>query len=390
MNKIYLPSHKDCGNRGCEAITKGTAEILGVKKNRIIAYSNDIDSDRKVGLEEYVTLKGFNKRTILDKIKFRIKKALIYNSSDKQIYASGYKYEKILKQIKRDDLVLSTGGDMFCYQNNEVLYINNYLNKRGIKTILWGCSFGRENITPEKLDTLRTFKAIITRESLSEGVMKELGLKNVYRFPDPAFVLKAQKCKLPECVVNHDVIGINLSNFVRENISLDSEYGKNVESLFEYILSETNLHILLIPHVFWSDQDDRKISDMLYNRFRESQKVDMLKSENYNYCEIRYIISKCKFFVGARTHAMISAYATKVPALALGYSIKARGIAKDLGMDEYVVDWKKLCGDRHLVDAFNNMYNNETNIRKTYDTILNNYIKNAYKAKSIIHKIDAL
>ena len=40
-------------------------------------------------------------------------------------------------------------------------------------------------------------------------------------------------------------------------------------------------------------------------------------------------------FIGARTHATIAAYSSCVPTLVVGYSIKARGIAKDLfGTDE--------------------------------------------------------
>ena len=43
-------------------------------------------------------------------------------------------------------------------------------------------------------------------------------------------------------------------------------------------------------------------------------------------------------FVGARTHATIAAYSTCVPTLVIGYSVKSRGIAKDIfGTDEGLV-----------------------------------------------------
>lgn len=35
-------------------------------------------------------------------------------------------------------------------------------------------------------------------------------------------------------------------------------------------------------------------------------------------------------FIGARTHATIAAYSSLVPTLVVGYSVKARGIARDL------------------------------------------------------------
>ena len=55
--------------------------------------------------------------------------------------------------ITKDDLVPFTGGDKLCYDDNEIIYINNWLHAKGIKTILWGCSMGPENLTPEKEET---------------------------------------------------------------------------------------------------------------------------------------------------------------------------------------------------------------------------------------------
>ena len=46
--------------------------------------------------------------------------------------------------------------------------------------------------------------------------------------------------------------------------------------------------------------------------------------------ELKGYIARCRFFVGARTHATIAAYSSCVPTLVLGYSVKSRGIARDL------------------------------------------------------------
>ena len=71
---------------------------------------------------------------------------------------------------------------------------------KGIKTILWGCSIGKNNLTPAKIETLRKFSFIYARESLTADMLhRELGLTNVVTFPDPAFILKPQKCFLPPC-----------------------------------------------------------------------------------------------------------------------------------------------------------------------------------------------
>lgn len=54
--------------------------------------------------------------------------------------------------------------------------------------------------------------------------------------------------------------------------------------------------------------------------------------------QYKSIISRCDMFIGARTHATIAAYSTCVPTLVIGYSVKSKGIAKDIfGTDEGLV-----------------------------------------------------
>ncbi len=46
--------------------------------------------------------------------------------------------------------------------------------------------------------------------------------------------------------------------------------------------------------------------------------------------ETKWIISRMSLLAGARTHATISALSSCVPTLSFGYSIKARGINRDI------------------------------------------------------------
>lgn len=76
--------------------------------------------------------------------------------------------------------------------------------------------------------------------------------------------------------------------------------------------------------------------------------------EDCNCMQLKGYISRCRFFIGARTHATIAAYSTFVPTLVLGYSIKSRGIATDLfGSDEnYVISIQDLLNEEDLYQAF--------------------------------------
>ena len=155
--------------------------------------------------------------------------------------------------------------------------------------------------------------------------------------------------------------------------------------LIEYILYNTDLEIVLIPHVFWPQQDDRIVCNLVKESSSISARIHVLDTEKMNYCQIRYAISKCRFFIGARTHAMISAYSTATPSLALSYSIKSKGIAKDLGLDDrLIVDYKTVNGPDDLIERFEYMMANEASIRMHLQLIMPDYIKKAYSAKTVI------
>lgn len=382
-NKLYFPLHIDSGNRGCEAICLGTIQILELDSHSYIGLCRNINNDKRI-LKKAELIRGFNinECNLWQKLLYKIcRKSLPSKLFLKYYY--WIVYNKFLKNT--GDTSFITGGDMLCYGNNEVNYITDYLYSHGKKVVLWGCSVGKENLTPEKEVALKQFSCITTRESLTYELLKnELHLPNVHLFPDPAFVLLPEECELPK-YFSKDVIGINLSNFVGAEIGEETIFGKNILSLFDYILNNTQFDIVLMPHVFWKGQDDRISCNYFYDRFKDNHRVHVLNTENMNYCQIRYAISKCKYFLGARTHAMISAYSTCVPSIALGYSIKSKGIAKDLNLPDYtVLDYRNLIRDDEIVERFKQLQDNETDIRKILKEEMPSYIKKAYDAKKCI------
>lgn len=372
--KFHLLMHIDGGNRGCEAITESTAILLKEPAEKIIAYTRNGKLDSFLGLNKYCTLISA-KVGILYKIVRKIL-LLIVKKQKLRNQIAYHSFLPHMKKIKPDDIFLSTGGDMMCYVDNEVIFTNNYLHDKGVKTILWGCSMGLENATPAKMDTLKKFSAIYARESLSFDFFCRMNLKNVFLLPDPAFVLKPRPCNIPSVFNENYVVGINLSNYILKDNSLESNKAKQVLELINHILEKTKYHILFIPHVFWKEQNDIVVCNMVKAKLNNNPRISILNSELLNYCEIRYVISKCKFFVGARTHSVISAYSMMVPTIALGYSIKARGIAKDIGMPEkLVVDFRENLKNSILLDAFLYLENNESQIRSILSQNIPPYVK---------------
>lgn len=370
--KFFFPIHLDGDNRGCEGIAKGTARLLDLPKENLIGLCQDIQLDKRLGIDEFVTLKSKNKISLWQRI---IRKLIsLINSSLAVDFAYKVVYGSFINEMKQGDIMLSTGGDMLCYNDNEVIYTNNLAHKKQLKSILWGCSIGEDNLTPAKIDTLGKFSCIYARESLTYGLLKDMKLNNVVLYPDPAFILSVEQCALPNIFSKGRVVGINISNYVVGGDHLNTPFGLEVCSLIDYILNETDLNVLLIPHVLWQGQDDRIISKEVIKRYN-NERICLLKSEKLNYEQIRYVISHCHLFIGARTHAVISAYSTCTPAIALGYSVKSRGIAKDLQLDDMLIVDSKVLKKDQLLKSFCYALSHEAEIRLHLESIIPSYVK---------------
>jgi polysaccharide pyruvyl transferase WcaK-like protein len=156
---------------------------------------------------------------------------------------------------------------------------------------------------------------------------------------------------------------------------------KNYKRLIRSILDKTDCAVALIPHVVWDGNDDRIALQELYSEFENTKRVVMI--DDCNCMQLKGYISRCRLFVGARTHATIAAYSSNVPTLVLCYSIKSRGIAKDLfGTDEkYVIPVQALEKEGDLEKAFWWLWKNENMIRQRLETVMPDYVAQAENIK---------
>lgn len=381
---IFLYSHGGSGNHGCEAIVRGTKEILS--DEQMALYSFKKAEDEKYGLGQLVNLQDarisygkMNIHRIVASLKIRLFKD--------ENYATKISINHILKKYGLGDVGFSIGGDNYCYPGFEEFgVINKMIRKCGTKTVLWGCSVEPSMINDIMLEDLKGYDLAVTRESITYDALKRAGV-NVILSSDPAFCMKKQVCNFPFEKSEREIVGINVSPHI---LTCEKENGiayKNYVELVKYILENTDYSIALIPHVVWDTNDDRKVLHKLYEDIGNSERVFLV--EDHTAPELKYIISKCSLFVGARTHATIAAYSTCVPTLVVGYSVKARGIAKDLfGQEEnYVIPVQSLDDPMILTNAFKWLESNQEKIRLHLEKIMPEYIARCYKVKGKIMEL---
>ena len=380
MKKIFLYGHNGSGNHGCEAIVRSTSKILReeFKDINITLASGNIEEDKRYGLDKVVNV--VNEKNKVDKFTFPYINAYLNLKVLKNpIEAEKLSYRKTFYNIDKDTVAFSIGGDNYCYPGYErFTMLHNMLRERNIKTVLWGCSVEPSKINEFIKEDLINYDLIIARESLTYDALKSIGA-NVKLYPDPAFQLNKIVKDLPVNFKENNTVGINISPMIIRNEVNHGITMKNYSKLIEYILENTDMNVALIPHVIWEDNNDDRIpSRELYEKFKSTNRVSLLEDDN---CEIlKGYISRCRFFIGARTHATIAAYSTNVPTLVIGYSVKAKGIAKDIfgSYENYVLQVQSLSQENDLVNAFKWMQNRENEI----STHLCRFIP-SYKAKSL-------
>lgn len=362
MSKKILYAHAGSGNHGCEAIVRTSAEILG---DNITLYSMNLTQDEKYGLHRIVDRIISDKDLEIKKYSIQWFFSRIQTKLTGSITQEMYNRKKTMfDNVQKGDIAISIGGDNYCYPGTEILGAENTLFRRkGAKTVLWGCSVEPEILEKDDVKKdIAKYDLIVARESISYEALKKVN-SNTVLIPDPAFVLKSIECPLPSEWIENKMIGINVSPLIMQASKNGEMILESYIELIKYIIGNTEYSIALIPHVVWKNNDDRIPLKKLYDMFDYTGRVVIV--DDHNCMELKGFIQRCRMFIGARTHATIAAYSSCVPTLVMGYSVKSRGIARDLfeTEDKYVLPVQDLKDKQELKNAFIWLMEHEKEIR---------------------------
>lgn len=385
-NQIVLYMHAGSGNHGCEAIVNSTCHMLEELPKLLV--TNSREEDEFYSLAPLCTVLQEKKiaEHFFAHVWYYFWRALFHDPES----FMRYRFRQVLGK-KLAPLYISVGGDMYCYDisRRESMLANSTFCRAGAKTVLWGCSIEPELLKEQAvIEDMKRYELITPRESITEAALKNAGItENVKMFPDPAFFLKPEETDMPENFREGKTIGINVSPMIIQHEKIKGITNQNYRKLIEHILKDTDNSVALIPHVIWKNNDDREALKELYKGYEENQRV--IFCQDMSCQRLKYVISKCRAFIGARTHATIAAYSSHVPTLVVGYSVKALGIARDLFGNEkhYVLPVQALEETGELIRAYDWLMEREGEIRKNLEEIMPRYCARAGEAGEEIKKL---
>lgn len=213
--------------------------------------------------------------------------------------------------------------------------------------------------------------------------------------PDVAFALEPIMPEASDVVpplesAERPLVGFNINGMLYNERPSTSAFGIRdsyrhfSQLLLKTILRESNVHVLLVPHVFSTHaQDDLMPCRELAATAGDASRVHIV-NRALGPNQLKALIGHCDLFVGSRMHSCIAALSQGVPCLGVAYSPKFGGVFQSVGAADYVLDASELGADA-LVERI--MQSMETagrdaallekvraardQLRETFDSMLN-------------------
>jgi colanic acid/amylovoran biosynthesis protein len=362
VKTFYLSGQRTFGNRGCEAIVRSTVALLRAQFGDVgvLVPSVNIERDRAQWPDAAAQGVRFVRAYLPKSAGYWVN---LQRLPVPFLKRAGWPFPMpswLKQQLSGVDAVLAVGGDNYSLDYripSPVMGLDKFAMDMGKPVILWGASVGpfdkEPNFVPAVKDHLARMNFVAVRESSSYRYLTEhLGLGNVVQMADPAFMLGRETVDYskfwPECP--NGVLGVNVSSLIERYKRPDQDLRAEVADFIRRAVTQYGLGVLLVPHVHplegeHSGGDATYMADLL-ERVRELGDAVRMMPHELNAAQIKYVISQLRFFIGARTHSTIAALSSGVPTVSIAYSVKARGINRDLfGNEEAVLPTTELSAD---------------------------------------------
>lgn len=389
---IILAGNGPYENRGCEAIVRGTVDILDryyedpsfivcshFRSKAHLASQQEKEYDKRI---THIDVNHLPNNRLVQKL-YRLFPTLRRN----------YIYQNLKPFMQDAHAVLSVGGDNYSLDYGIPQYftdLDDFVAAQGARCQIWGASVGPFTSKPAyeryMASHLQRQGTIFARESATIEYLAKIGVtRNVCKTVDPAFVMKPKRPGIFECVPDlKDTIGINLSPLLARYVCNrnDDLWFERATELIRTIRMRFESPLLLIPHVVEPNSNDY----LFLRRIQEKLGDPTIKvlSDHLGAAEIKWVISQLQVFAGARTHSTIAAFSSFVPTISFSYSIKAEGLNKDIfGNLDYCIRPHELEPDQ-VCNVLSRAIENRETLRFQLRTQVSKMIETASKSGALL------
>jgi colanic acid/amylovoran biosynthesis protein len=191
--------------------------------------------------------------------------------------------------------------------------------------------------------------AIVARGAVTRSHLDTLGLTNVVDGADLAFTLQVQPAEdaaagalAGDFFDDGGVVGFSPSVVLKKNAdAAGDDYVADVVAQIDHVTGDLGRKVLLVAHSARAHTDKTHNNDLplcreIFSRLAHPEMV-LFPDAEVDSQVLRALIGRCETFVASRFHAMVSALATGVPVLVVGWSHKYREVLDMFGLAEWAV-----------------------------------------------------
>ncbi|MCR4329523.1 MAG: polysaccharide pyruvyl transferase family protein [Candidatus Roizmanbacteria bacterium] len=358
---ILIPNATSPRNNGDQAILHGLLSLLQREYSDASITIHSSDPELYVGalvgqVKPHIYFWSvFEKTTTIVRI-FRVAQVvlnyiLVYIRSSS--YLGAQRVIQLITDYKNADLIVFTGGgylrtDKGITQSLNLLMLLFHfaLAKRfSARKIVAPMSFGPfAHKWQERLSAkiLQGFDIVAAREDVSHVLLQEYGVSNLILSSDHALLLK------PSSVTSLENKNSRTIGFTIRSCSTDTSKKEEFEqAVYGALRQFAQLENVVIQPIIQVDG----INDHAFDVVMTESIATKLKVNSVNVLPVKKIsgvqdalstYDALELLVGMRMHSNILAAIVGVPFVAISYEHKTDGIAKTLGMSQYVIPCKEV------------------------------------------------
>lgn len=331
MGVILLPSMKIviCGNYGAtnlgdEAILEGILSLVrrSIPTPEITVLSTNPQETAAIHSVESLPLIPAGPRSLM--------RGVVHGT-----------LKKTLKTIKNADLFILGGGGLFTDEKLHAVLIWALQTRVAAwyKTPIF--SFGQSvgpltSFLGRRIakTAFRRSQIITVRDASSASLVQRFGIDDVKELADPAFALGSPEPK-PETVESYVVLS------VRPWIHGDTAtLHRTLASFIDWLWKEHALKTVLVPFQVSHDNDVAELSSLL--KLVQNSEAAELFDYSADYRQVMELMARSTAVVGMRLHSLIFSSLTHTPFIGLSYSEKVRQFAKQVQMEDQILDWSSM------------------------------------------------
>ncbi|NJS41497.1 hypothetical protein HC766_04020 [Candidatus Gracilibacteria bacterium] len=268
--------------------------------------------------------------------------------------------KKYFEMVFNSDLVIACGGGYLRTSsrspaNNLLLLItcmNFFIPKLlGKKVYLYSQSIGPIFGNFQKFllcYVLNRVDLILVREQISYQLLTKMDIQSEFeQVADSAFIFnkltqKSSQFQFSSPLSKEMNVGLTVRDWF-ENQNQQDKYEQTIAKFIDYLYRNHSAKTFYFPQVIASQfgDDDRKSANRLKKYLKNKESL-IIENKDLHPKELVNFASQMDYFVGTRMHSNILSLIAQTPVIAIEYEHKTRGIMKDMGLENYVINIEEL------------------------------------------------